>query len=954
MTNKNIGILTYDHSVNYGAHLQAFALCEKLKRLGYKPHIIRWAEHYYRTGGIEHDNMKPFRDKYLPRTSLCYTEQELQTQIKDYSKIIIGGDQVFRNWITSPEQPVLRYFGDFISGNKTIASYGASFGTDTFNGDDDLVNKVKLLLKRFDKIGVREKSGVALLKNLFEVDGTEVLDPVFLLKKSDYQKLIKQANIINQQKDYIAYMVLDNDLGLGEIPLEFKNKFPETETIININRNECGEYNSVEQWLSYIENAKFVITDSFHCVAFAIIFNKPFIVVDRDFGGNSRIDNILENLDLEQCRKKSLEEIAFADLNIQIDWEKVNKIIEADLIKSEEFLDEILTIKPKYKEPYKDEELEKNRRDLEIQYLTNFKRKTRKKNINKIFSIRNEYSERAKRKVITILGAKIKFKVKDYQMKEEKKFYTVNYLISMLKAYGVKNIISSPGCQNAMFNLLVQEDPYFNCISVTDERSAAYMATGIAAEINEPVVITCTGSTASRNWIPALTEAYYRNIPIIAIPFYNRMSNEYNLSAQFVDRSSSLKDISTVKVKLSEISDITEKNKTITYLNVALSTAKYNNKPVIVEVPSILDFSQIENYKNFPKDIWTTKFIKDIDPADKKLLNNKNIAIFIGSHAKFSAEEQQTIQDFAKSYDAPVFCDHTSNYHGENKVLSAKAVISGIPKPNLIIDIGNVTGDYFARSLFDNAEVWRVTDKQELNCRYDLPVTKNFVMPEKLFFGVMKNDNCTKELYYSKCYKMIKDNNYKDLPFSNYFIIQHLAQYIPANSILHHGVSNTKRGMNFFDFDESIDISCNVGVCGIDGAVSTLVGHALANPHKRVFGIMGDLTFFYDMNVLQNRDIKNNLRILLINNNKGIEFKVGAFYAPIADKTDNLIASGGHHTCAKGWAENCGFKYMSADSSESFLNQIEDFCTKEFNAPVLFELFTKDEDEQTAFDMLCG
>jgi 2-succinyl-5-enolpyruvyl-6-hydroxy-3-cyclohexene-1-carboxylate synthase len=524
----------------------------------------------------------------------------------------------------------------------------------------------------------------------------------------------------------------------------------------------------------------------------------------------------------------------------------------------------------------------------------------------------------------------------------------------MLKAYGVRNIISSPGCQNAMFNLLIQDDSYFNCFSCTDERSAAYMAIGIAEEINEPVVITCTGSTASRNWIPALTEAYYRNIPIIAIPFYNRISNEYNLSAQFVNRVSSPEDISTVKVKLSEISDIVEKNKIITFLNVALSTAKYNNKPVIVEVPSILDFSQIENYRNFPEDIWTTEFIKDIKTTDKNLLNNKNIAIFIGSHAKFSAEEQQTIKDFAKSYDAPVFCDHTSNYHGENKILSAKAVISGIPKPNLIIDIGNVTGDYFARALYDNAEVWRVTDKQEFNCRYDLPVTKNFIMQEKLFFKLMKNESCIKESYYSKCCKMVKDNNYKDLPFSNYFIIQHLSKNMPKNSILCHGVSNTKRGMNFFNFDESIDISCNVGVCGIDGAVSTLVGHALANPNKRVFGVMGDLTFFYDMNVLQNRDIKNNLRILLINNNKGIEFKVGSFYAPIADKTDNLIASARHNTCAKGWAKNCGFEYLSADTLESFLSQIDDFCNKEFKSPVLFELFTKDENEQKAFDMLCG
>ena len=84
-------------------------------------------------------------------------------------------------------------------------------------------------------------------------------------------------------------------------------------------------------------------------------------------------------------------------------------------------------------------------------------------------------------------------------------------------------------------------------------------------------------------------------------------------------------------------------------------------------------------------------------------------------------------------------------------------------------------------------------------------------------------------------------------------------------------------GMNFYEFDESIDITCNVGVCGIDGAVSTLVGQSIAKPDKKCFGIFGDLTFFYDMNVLQQRAIRNNLRILLINNNNGVESRLVDF-----------------------------------------------------------------------------
>lgn len=98
-------------------------------------------------------------------------------------------------------------------------------------------------------------------------------------------------------------------------------------------------------------------------------------------------------------------------------------------------------------------------------------------------------------------------------------YNVVHYVIAMLKQYGIKNIVASPGTQNAYFNYFVQEDPYFNCYSVIDERSAAYVATGIAYETGVPVVITCTEATASRNYLSAMTEAYYKKLPIVALTF---------------------------------------------------------------------------------------------------------------------------------------------------------------------------------------------------------------------------------------------------------------------------------------------------------------------------------------------------------------------------------------------------------------------------------------------------
>lgn len=969
--NHKLLILTFDWSLNYGATLQAYALQQTIKKMGIHVDVLRYAP----LRNIFNDCLDTrelFRKKYLSRTKECYTETGLKEILRKYDGVIIGGDQVFRNfsWYEK-DLPLLRYYGDFISGKKLIASYAASFGLDYFDGDDYLKSEVKKLLNRFDKIAVREKSGTEILKNTFKLNGTEVLDPVFLLSSEKYAELIDDKKNITPEDDYIAYMYLGEDNGKEDVNTHLLNSI--NLKFVNINWNSEKDYNTVEQWLNYIRNSKFVITDSFHCVAFAIIFKKPFIVVKRDFGGNVRIDNILEKFNLQYCARNSLEDITANDLNLTINYDNVYKIIEREKQLSLDYLKSIITLDATYKEEYKNEKLEIIRKEYERNYINQQlqKKKEQREIIKKkfkqffkgILSISNYYTDNKKYKMIRFCGIKLKFTIAKLNnnklnhtqillQQELSPHKTVQYVVAMLKAYGIKHIIASPGCQNAMFNLIVQEDSFFNCISVTDERSAAYMATGIAEQTGEPVVITCTGASASRNWIPALTEAYYRNLPIIAMPFYNRASNEFNMAAQFIDRKVTQNDVKSLQIKLDECHDSTDRNKILTYLNAGLFQAKYNNKPVIIECPSILDFNDVESYRKLPTDIWYTVGVNDTKTININELQNKKIAIYIGSHRKFIKKEEKAISDFAVSLNIPVFCDHTSQYHGKNKVLAAKAVICQIQKPDLILDIGDLTGDYFAKCLFDNAEIWRVTPNKMFKARYDYPVTKTILMEESEFFEKMNHDGLTINNYYNKVKDKIDNFKIDNLPLCNYLIVKSLSEHIPNGSILHHGVSNTKRGMNFYDFDESININCNVGACGIDGAVSALVGQSIAQPDKKCFGIMGDLTFFYDMNVLQNRAINNNLRILLINNNSGVEFSLNGLFNNLRQEVGQLVASAGHNTKAEGWAKDCGFEYIATNSKEDFLQKINDFCNRNYSKPVIFEVFTDNNEEIHALDTI--
>ena len=109
-------------------------------------------------------------------------------------------------------------------------------------------------------------------------------------------------------------------------------------------------------------------------------------------------------------------------------------------------------------------------------------------------------------------------------------------VIFLLKANNIRNIVTSPGTTHMCFVGSVQHDPFFKVYSCVDERSAAYIACGIAAESNEPVVITCTGATASRNYYSALTEAYYRKLPIIAITAHQGNDRLGHLLEQNIDR----------------------------------------------------------------------------------------------------------------------------------------------------------------------------------------------------------------------------------------------------------------------------------------------------------------------------------------------------------------------------------------------------------------------------------
>ena len=546
--------------------------------------------------------------------------------------------------------------------------------------------------------------------------------------------------------------------------------------------------------------------------------------------------------------------------------------------------------------------------------------------------------------------------MKRYFVNEE----NILILIALLKAYGINKVVASPGTTNLSFVASIQSDPFFQVYSCIDERSAAYMACGLSEECNCPVVITCTGATASRNYFSALTEAYYRKIPIVAVTGTQYREKIGHLHAQVIDRTVLPKDTAKLSVYIPSIKDGDDAYYCNLNINRALAELTHRGGgPVHIDLGTI--FSRNFSIKTLP----TVRVIKRIsydNLNDFPEMNFTKIVVFIGAHHIFTEKQTFAIEQFCKSRNAIVLCDHTSGYYGNYKinnslVASQKFAKYDVEDADLCIHLGEISGDYASLAALKPKEVWRVNLDGEFRdpfrrLRYVFELTEDdfflyYTVNEKSISALSNFD------YAQNIYNGIFAN-IPDLPFSNVWAASKLISHIPDGAVVHLGILNSLRSWNLFKFKKTVITHSNVGGFGIDGCLSSCIGASFSNPNKLYFAIIGDLAFFYDMNSLGNRHIGNNLRVLIINNGKGTEFKnfyhTGALFGSDADK---YIAAAGHfgnkvNSPIKSYVTALGFEYISAKSKEEFDHIYLQFVSLEKTRPIVFEIFTDDKDESDA------
>ncbi|MDR2564887.1 MAG: 2-succinyl-5-enolpyruvyl-6-hydroxy-3-cyclohexene-1-carboxylate synthase [Bifidobacteriaceae bacterium] len=533
-------------------------------------------------------------------------------------------------------------------------------------------------------------------------------------------------------------------------------------------------------------------------------------------------------------------------------------------------------------------------------------------------------------------------------------------LLPLLKDYGVRHVVISPGARNIPFVKSVEDDPDFTCYSVVDERGAAYFAIGIYLETGEPVALSCTSGQATRNYLPGLTEAYYRQAPIVAIMGDYPPSQIDQLNMQCVRQSSVPSDTAKVTVTLPVVKDDDDARYCVRLVNQALTALTlHGGGPVQVNVPTIDQWARGRDRLEKPRRIWHHSLPDQDWPS---LGRRSRVMVVVGQHSPFTASQQAALDSFSEATNSIVFVSHLSNYHGPrsvhgNPVLQRLGrVPSAAFRPDVVISIGGLLGDYDLRAFLSLGEYehWRVGPDGEIRDTYGR-MTRVFECDDEQFFRRMAEslgDGPVAAPFFDAWAEAAAKVEPPDgLPLSQAYVAQALAPRLPAGCVLHLGILNSLRHWDMVPLDPSIRVYSNVAGFGIDGSLSTFLGHAVATERTSVL-VIGDLSFFYDMNAIGNRHIKGNARILVVNNGGGAEFRMTTNAAyQFGERANRFTAAAGHFGAAREWAEASGFRYVAARSTAEFDDGIGRFL-EDGEAPVLFEVFVTMEDDTRAVELM--
>ncbi len=511
----------------------------------------------------------------------------------------------------------------------------------------------------------------------------------------------------------------------------------------------------------------------------------------------------------------------------------------------------------------------------------------------------------------------------------------VKTLVDICLAEGLKEVVISPGSRNAPLTITFAAHPEFNCYSIVDERSAGFFALGIAQQTQKPVALVCTSGSALLNYAPALSEAYYQNIPLVVISADRPMEWVDQADGQTIRQVGALDNV----VKYScNLPSYLEQNDW--YVKRLVSEAFFhcmNRKPGPVHINLPLreplygktvhpntDFKRIKQYDAEYKldDNQINELAEVWNESDRTL-------IIVGS--------QNADQDLNKMLDGigemaqvVILSETLSNLTGDHFICGIDKVVSTITeeevhfyKPNLLITMDGAVVSKMVKTFlrkYPAKNHWHLSTVNRHLDTYKQLSASIELEPLAFFNQILPSIDSKKSRYKltwtnrAERSERHHDEYIQKMPWSDLKVFKQLKEVLPESYSIQWGNSSSIRYAQLFKQFHMLESYCNRGTSGIDGSTSTAVGASFIS-NKPTLLVTGDLSFLYDSNGLWNNYLRPNLRILLVNNGGGGIFR----FIPGPSDTEELETyfEASHQLQMKPMAEMFGLQYELADDEES-------------------------------------
>ena len=533
-------------------------------------------------------------------------------------------------------------------------------------------------------------------------------------------------------------------------------------------------------------------------------------------------------------------------------------------------------------------------------------------------------------------------------MKQFSSKRSIQLLAYLLKEYGIFNIVISPGSRNAPLSIHFSETDEFNCYSIVDERSAAFVGLGMAKSEKKPVAITCTSGSASANYYPSITEAFYQNVPLLILTADRPTDFVDIFDGQTIRQNAIFAQHSYGDFQLLEDGKENADEENFNLIKKAIELCFEKQGPVHINIPLEEPLYQlVSELPTFPpieKTIQKKQYELPSNLAAEWNLS-KRILILVGTR-DYSEELEMQLGQLVKNHSVVVLTEATSNIkhpkffsHIDRYIFNFSEEDFKTYAPDLLVTIGQNVVSKKVKQFLRKAKPknhWHIHEIWQPDTFFSL--TEKIETQPEIFFKKLLNFIKLEPQPYFNLWDVLRDKRdlkHKDYclktPFSDFKFFEILSEKLPENINLHFSNSSAIRYAQLFDFQKNKTF-CNRGTSGIDGSTSTAMGFAMKSAQQTVL-VTGDLGFFYDINGLWNNYIPPYTRIIIFNNGGGDIFKI----IPGPGSTNALeeFILTKHHKNAEYIAKHFGFSYTKVSDEDTLSRVLDNFFKQDVKAKIL-------------------